>query len=105
MISTLKKSLVVKEGRLCLVPKKYPDWYGIPNIGFIYHNDWTDPEIEYDGEILNSHIVEDTMWESYNKDCEEMKKEPNIDEFADYMREHADDVYYFIGLALGRIEV
>ena len=105
MISTLKKSLAVKEGRLCLVPKKYPDWYGIPNIGFIYHNDWTDPEIEYEGEILNSYIVEDSMWSIYTEDCEETGKEPNIDEFADYMKDNTDEVYYLIELALGRIEV
>lgn len=105
MISTLEKSLVVKEGRLCIVPKEYPDWYGIPNIGFIYHNDWADPEIEYDGEILNSHIVEDSMWSIYTEDCEETGKKSNTDEFAIYMKEHADDVYYLIELALGRIEV
>lgn len=105
MKSTLEKSLVVKEGRLCLVPKEYPNWYGIPDIGFIYHGDWADPEIEYDGETLNSCIVEDSMWSMYTEDCEEMGKESNIDEFTTYMKEHADDVYYLIELALGRVEV
>lgn len=105
MISTLEKSLVVKEGRLCLVPKEYPNWYGIPDIGFIYHNDWADPELEYDGEILNSHIVEDSMWSIYTEDCEETEKKPSTDEFEIYMKKHADDVYYLIELALGRIEV
>lgn len=104
MISTLEKSLAVKDGRLCLVPKEYPDWYGIPDIGFIYYNDWVDPYIEYDGECLNSHIVEDSMWEMYNEDCNEDGIEPNIDDFADYMRNHAYDVYYLIGIALGREE-
>lgn len=105
MISTLKEILVYKNGRLCVVPKEYPDWYGIPCIGFIYHGDWADPEIEYDGEILNSCIVEDSMWSMYTEDCAEIGKESNIDEFAIYMKEHADDVYYLIELALGRVEV
>lgn len=105
MISTLEDVLVFKDGNLCVVPKKYPDWYGIPNIGFIYHGDWADPKIEYEGKTLNSCIVEDSMWSIYAEDCEETGKEPNTDEFEIYMREHADDVYYLIKLALGEVEV
>lgn len=30
--------------------RRLPDWYRIPGIKFIYHNEWSDPEIEYKGE-------------------------------------------------------
>lgn len=106
MKSTLKEDWIIDEnGVLHFLPKEYPDWYGIPDVGFIYHNEWADPELEYDGEILNSHIVEDSMWAQYREDCEEDGIEPDMDGFEVYMKEHAYDVYYLIELALGRIEV
>lgn len=98
MISTVDTTLSVINGHACIVPVQYPNWYDIPGIGFIYYNSWADPYIEYKGKQINSHIVEDTMYERY---CEEYNPgKDNSDDFAIYMRNHADDVYELIEYAM-----
>ena len=72
--------------------RELPNWYGIPDIGFIYHNEWSDAEIEYNGEIFNSHDAEDAMWDWYNEQCNEDGVEPNEKGFDNFMLDHADDV-------------
>ena len=54
MISTMEKKLVVVDGVMQLAPKELPDWYGIPDIGFIFINEWNDPHLEYKGKRYNS---------------------------------------------------
>lgn len=92
MISTIERDMKVANGFVSFPMKKYPDWYGIPGIGYIWHNEWADPEIEYDGKRFSCHIVEDTMWERYREECYERDEEPDEDKFGDYMRENADEV-------------
>lgn len=103
MISTIEKTLKVIDEKLCLVPKEYPNWYGIEDIGFIWHGAWADPEIEYKGRVVNSVIIEDSMWENFRDECHEQGKRADdcMDEFDEYMKEHASDVYELIELALG----
>jgi hypothetical protein len=69
--------------------RELPNWYGIPDIGFIYHNEWSDAEIEYKGEIFNSHDAEDAMWE---RCCEELGEAEADKQFDKYMLEHAWEV-------------
>lgn len=94
MVSTIERELLSNKG------KELPNWYGIEGVGFIWRNSWSDPEIEYKGKRINSYIVEDTMWERFNEECEEQLKEPNEDNFATYMKEHSEDVYELIELAM-----
>lgn len=100
MISTITRDLKVVDEKIILTFKEYPNWYGIEGIGFIWHGSWSDPEIEYKGEVINSFIVEDTMWERY---CEEQKEKGKIvdeDDFGDYMRSNKSEVYELIELAM-----
>lgn len=73
-----------------------PNWYGIDGIKFIYHNEWADPEIEYDNKLFNSHDVEDACWEDYNEDCKEDGTEPTEEGFAKWMKEHDYIVFDYI---------
>jgi len=103
MVSTIEKNLVFEDGVAKMVWKEYPNWYGIEGIGFIWHGSWSDPEIEYKGKRINSHIVEDTMWERFREECDEEGK--NADDCIDYfdnhyMKEHAEDIYELIELAM-----
>ena len=66
--------------------KESPNWYGIEDVGFIWHGSWSDPEIEYKGKRLNATIVEDTMWERFREECEEQGK--NADDYIDYFDNH-----------------
>ena len=108
MISTIERGFKIENGIASFPMKEYPDWYGIHNVGFIYHNNWSDPEIEYKGKRINACIVEDTMWERFREECDEQEK--NADDYIDYfdnhyMREHADEVYELIELAMEEMEV
>ena len=92
MISTMEKDLKVVNGNLVLVWKELPNWYGIEDIGFIWHGEWADPEIEYKGKRLNVHDIEDGMWEKFVEiyQCED------FDKFSEYMKENAEEIYYII---------
>jgi len=102
MISTIERDFKVENGVASFPMKEYPNWYGIEDIGFIWHGAWSDPEIEYKGKRINATIVEDTMWERYKEDCEEQGKNADacIDEFDTYMINNADTVYELIELAI-----
>lgn len=82
---------------------KLPDWYGIKGIKFVWHNEWTDPEIEYKGKRCSCYIVEDTMWKRWIHDDEDNlipEKENDLDGFAEYMKTNADEVKELCELAL-----
>ena len=93
MKSTIKKELVCKDNTWTLAAKEYPNWYGIPDIGYIYYNSWSDPDLEYDGKIINCREIEDTMWEYYNEDCDELNMEPTDDGFKFYLYDNLDEIY------------
>ena len=46
-------------------------FYGVPDVYFIYINDWSDPYVEYDGELYNYYDLEDSLWNYYTEVCEE----------------------------------
>ena len=103
MVSTIERDFKLNENGVASFPmKEYPNWYGIENIGFIYHGSWSDPEIEYNGHVVNSYIIENTMWERFREDCKEQGKNADdcIDDFDVYMKEHKDDVYELIEIAV-----
>lgn len=103
MISTIEKDYKLKNGVAIFFMKRYPDWYGIPDIGFIYHGNYSDPEIEYKGKRINSTIVEDTMWYDWTHDDygnHLPQKENDDNGFSKYMRENAEEVYELIELAM-----
>lgn len=72
---------------MSMTEKKTKWWYGIEGIYFIWHNEWADPEIEMDGEVLNMHDVEDSMWERFNEDG---YADPEL--FPQYMKENEEEV-------------
>lgn len=106
MISTIERDFKVENGVASFPMKEYPDWYGIKDVGFIWRGSWSDPEIEYKGKRINATIVEDTMWGRFREECEEQGK--NADDCIDYfdnhyMKEHSEDVYELIELAMAGV--
>ena len=103
MTSTLDRDFIVKDGVASFPMKEYPDWYGIPGIGFIWHNTQTDPELEYKGKRINSTIIEDAMWDKWIHDDDGNLipgREKDNDGFSKYMKENADDVYELIEIVI-----
>lgn len=101
MLSKLKEDWKFDEnGVMHVVPKEYPDWYGISNIGFIWHNEWETPELEYKGKLFNSDTVEDTMWSRYREECEESGIESDERGFSKYMQDNANEVYELLDIII-----
>lgn len=102
MISTLERDNSI-EGILFGKMKELPDWYGISDIGYIWHGEWSDPEIEYKGKRINATIVEDTMWERWIRDDDGRLidgRESDDDGFKKFMLDNKDGVYELIELAM-----
>lgn len=58
-------------------------WRGVPGTTFIYHGEWSDPEIAYKGELLNYWDVEEGLQYSYQADVESGDFEGSFDEWAE----------------------
>ena len=87
-----KRHLVTtKKGRASL-----PYWYGIKPIRFIWRGSWADPDICYNRMVVNSHVVEDSMYERYCEDCREGNLEITDDGFAEFMRNNKDEIVELI---------
>lgn len=56
-------------------------WRGVKGTTFIWHGEWSDPEVLYDGEELNASQLEDYAWDVYKTECRENGKTPNEREF------------------------
>lgn len=76
-----------------------PYWYGIKPIRFIWRGSWADPDICYNRMVVNSHIVEDSMYERYCEDCREGNLGITDDGFAEFMRNNKDEIVELIYLA------
>lgn len=103
MISTMERDFVVKNGIATFPMKELPNWYGISDVGFICHGEWSDPEIEYKGKRINATGVEDTMWERWIRDDDGKLidgRESDDDGFKKFMLANANEVYELIELAM-----
>ena len=73
-------------------------FHGIPGTVFIYHGEWSDPEVWYDGEEYNASMFEDTFWDMYKTECEEEGKEPSEQEYdnlpTEWFKDRFDDILF-----------
>lgn len=100
MKSTMEKDMIFIDGVMKIVPKELPNWYSIEGIGFVWHNAWADPEIEYKGKRCSCFVVEDTMWERFTHDDDGNEIEVNEEDFDKYMLDNKTEVYELCELAL-----
>ena len=71
--------------------KKYkkPGWMGCENIEMIWHGEWSDPELEYNGSVANYWDVESWCAET----CKEEGVNPNNkDAFAAWIRQNEERI-------------
>lgn len=61
--------------------KKNSDWFGVKGAKFIYHGDWNDPEVQYDGVSLNYWDVEAILLDEYREGHPEDKKDKGFDDW------------------------
>lgn len=81
-------------------PKQW--WYGIEGITFIFMGAWSDSYIGYKNYAMNSHNIEDLMWDNYNNEypappynTSEYKKYES-EGFTRYMQDNADTIFGYI---------
>ena len=78
MTSTIERDFVVKNSVASFPMKKYPNYCGIEDIGYISHGEWADAELEYKGKLFNEEFPD---------------KDGNYEAFSQYMYENKDEVY------------
>ena len=50
-------------------------WCNVPDVYFIYHGEWSDPEVMYQDKLFNLPMdVEYPLWSEYEESCEEFGK-------------------------------
>jgi len=69
------------------------DFYGVPGVRFIDHGEWSDPEVEYKGEVFNYYDLEEGLWLYYKEICEEEGIEPTSYGFEVWIDHNHDAVY------------
>lgn len=66
------------------------NWRGVPGVHMIWHGEWADPELEYEGKIANYWDIEDAMYEWATEDGVNVDSD---EAFNKYCQEHDYDVY------------
>ena len=60
---------------------------GVPGSIYIWHGEWADPEVLWDGVELNANDVEESLWYSYKDECKEMGENPTENGFESWLEE------------------
>lgn len=78
--------------------KKNNYYRGIKDIDFIWHGEWKDPELSYNGMTVNYYDVEDTIWEEYMEDryTKALENPDDEEEFTGYCQRHEADIKQLI---------
>lgn len=58
---------------------------GVPGSTYIWHGEWSDPEVLWKGINLNANDIEDGLWYSYKDYCEENNTKPTEENFEDWL--------------------
>lgn len=70
-------------------------WYGLSQIGFRYHGDYADPELEYKECCFNVHAIEDALYDDFAYSCVENNVKPTEKGFAEYIKANSESVYEY----------
>lgn len=71
---------------------------GIKDIEFIWHGASSDPEISYNGMVVNYYDVDDTIWEDYKEDryTKALENPDDEEEFTKYCQRHEEEIKQLI---------
>ena len=64
---------------------------GVPGSTYIWHGEWSDPEVLWDGVELSANDIEESLWHSYKDECEENGEEPTEDGYESWLEEMGTD--------------
>ena len=61
-------------------------FYGIRGIQFIWHGEWSDPELIWHGKSFNYYDIETPLWSDYLEECNENGVIPTDDDFTTWVK-------------------
>lgn len=64
-------------------------FYGIYGIEFIWHGEWSDPELIWHGKSFNYYDLETPLYYDYVDECNENGETPNDENFSLWVKKHA----------------
>ena len=76
------------------------EWKYFGEAKFIWNGHWDDPQLEYKGKIINSHVIEDTLWDRFNEYAEENNIQPTEEKFTIYCNNNQDDIKELFEIAI-----
>lgn len=69
-------------------------WCNVPDVYFIWHGTWGDPEVMYKNKLFNLPMdVETPLWSQYEECCEEFGKEATYEGYAEWLENNPVNVY------------
>ena len=91
-MTTMKELKTLKE--IFATPKPNRLYCNVPDVYFIWHGEWSDPEVMYQDKLFNLPMdVETLLWDNYCEYCEENGFDVIEEDFGKYVETHPDDVY------------
>ena len=60
---------------------------GVPGSTYIWHGEWSDPEVLWDGVELNVNDIEEDLWYSYKDDCKRRAENPTEQGYEAWLEE------------------
>lgn len=74
--------------------KKDPNTYrGIEGTRYIWHGEWSDPEVIYNDCSLNAYDIEDLLWQRYRELClYELDIKPTENGYEEWLDENPDEI-------------
>ena len=72
---------------------KHPNYRGTENVELIWHGEWSDPELRYDGKLFNYWDIEDALWDMYCEGIgmERIEVEKDMDAHEDSFDKYAQE--------------
>ena len=65
-------------------------FYGVDGVEFIWHGEWADPEVRYNGHTYNYYDLEDSLLSTYREEHPEDKNDTGFD---DWVSANPDETY------------
>lgn len=79
LLESLNKKTTLTEG----------EFYGVPGVEFIWHGEWSDPEVKYKDHLFNYYELENVLWDEFKEEYPEAREE----DFDKYVLENKARVY------------
>lgn len=77
-------------------------WRGVEGVEYIYHGEWSDPELLHDGKFANCIEVEEIMWGRFREAClnegYDVELKEGESKFDRFCQDHAEEVYELISM-------